>query len=88
LPLCWALQRLLGLDRAELAVGFITFHAAHVVNDPHFAVTYLLFYRDVKGRLWSSEVPLAQRLRYLAAGFVVPLLLVIWAGYALITRRA
>lgn len=83
LPLCLLLQRALGLDSAELAVGFITFYAAHVVNDPHFAVTYLLFYRDIKRRLRSPEVPRAQRLRYFVAGFVVPAALLVWAIAAL-----
>lgn len=88
LPLCWALPRVLGLDQAELAVGFLAFYGAHVINDPHFAVTYLLFYRDVKRRLLSSELPRAQRLRYLAAGFVVPAALLGWVAYGLLARSA
>lgn len=88
LPMCWALERALGLDSAELAVGFLTFHAAHVINDPHFAVTYLLFYRDVRSRALGSTVSRAQRLRYVAAGFVAPLLLALWAGSALVTGSA
>lgn len=88
LPLCFLLKGALGLDRAELAVGFVTFYAAHAINDPHFAVTYLLFYRDVGRRLRSPELPLAQRLRYLAAGFLVPLGLLLWAAYALLLRSA
>lgn len=88
LPACWLLQRALGLDSAELAVGFITFHAAHVINDPHFAVTYLLFYRDVRRRACSSEYSLAQRLRYVGAGFVAPLVLLLWAVSALASHSA
>ncbi len=83
LPLCWLLQSGLGLDRADLLVGFLTFYAAHVINDPHFAVTYLLFYRDVKARLLGEQLPWAQRLRYWFAGFVAPGLLLLWAGLAL-----
>src|SRR5215207_7617348 len=79
LPACWLLQRVLGLDSAELAVGFTTFYAAHVINDPHFAVTYLLFYRDVRRRLCSGEHSRAQRLRYAVAGFAAPLALLAWA---------
>ena len=88
LPLCWLLPHALGFDRAELTVGFLTFYGAHVINDPHFAVTYLLFYRDVKTRLWSEELPRAQRLRYLLAGFVVPFLLLLWAVTALAAHSA
>jgi len=83
LPLCWLLERALGLDRADLVVGFLTFYAAHVINDPHFAVTYLLFYRNVKARLFSPSLPKAQRLRYLVAGFVAPLGLLVCAVAAL-----
>ena len=88
LPLCWLLPRALGFDRAELTVGFLTFYGAHLINDPHFAVTYLLFYRDVKARLWDEQVPAAQRLRYLLAGFVAPLALLLWGGAALSTHSA
>jgi len=88
LPICWLLERGLCLDSAELAVGFLTFYAAHLINDPHFSVTYLLFYRGVRARLFSAELPPAQRLRYLFAGFVAPLLLLLWAGGALATHSA
>jgi hypothetical protein len=88
LPLCWLLQRALGLDSAELAVGFTTFYAAHVINDPHFAVTYLLFYRDVRSRIWSSEHGRWQRLRYALAGFAVPMVLLAWAVTALAMQSA
>jgi hypothetical protein len=88
LPLFWLLPRALGFDRAELTVGFLTFYGAHLINDPHFAVTYLLFYRDVKARLRSEQVPRAQRWRFLFAGFVAPLALVLWAGAALATHSA
>ena len=78
LPLAFCLRRVVGLDTAELAVGFLAFHAAYVINDPHFAVTYLLFYRDVKARAFGKSFQPAQRARYLIAGFVVPLLLLAW----------
>ncbi|HVY29084.1 MAG TPA: hypothetical protein VHB79_21145 [Polyangiaceae bacterium] len=88
LPLCWLLERALGLDSAELAVGFITFHAAHVINDPHFSVTYLLFYRDVRARACGAEYPLAQRVRYVLAGFIAPAALLSWAISALVMHSA
>jgi hypothetical protein len=88
LPLCFGLERALGLSRAELGVGFLAFYGAHVINDPHFAVTYLLFYRDVKGRLFGGERSRAQRLRYFLAGFLVPLVLAVWAIWALFARSA
>ncbi len=51
-------------------------------------MTYLLFYRDVRKRSLGSEVPKAQRIRYLVAGVVVPVVLVAWAAAALASGSA
>jgi hypothetical protein len=85
-PLLWALRTVLGLDPAELAVGFLAFHGAHLINDPHFAVTYLLFYRDARARAFGDAFSGAQRLRYWVAGAVVPIALCTWAIVGLRTR--
>ena len=87
-PLSWILRHWLGLDDAEYAAGFLTFYAAYVVNDPHFTVTYFLFYKNVKTRALSTEVPLAQRVRFLFAGFAAPVLLLGWGLGALTSRNA
>jgi hypothetical protein len=84
----WLLRRSLGLDAAELAVGFTMFHAAYVINDPHFSVTYLLFYRDARARAFGSAFAPAQRARYVAVGLVAPLALAAWAITGLATRSA
>ncbi|HEY3665468.1 MAG TPA: hypothetical protein VGL19_05685 [Polyangiaceae bacterium] len=77
-PALWLLRRMIGLDSAELAVGFLMFHGAHLINDPHFAVTYLLFYKDAKRRAFGNAFTAAQRARYWVAGLIVPLALAIW----------
>ena len=82
-PLSWWLRQHWGANDAVLAAGFLTFHAAYVINDPHFSVTYLLFYKDVRRRAFGSDYSRAQRLRYLISGFVVPAALLIWAALAL-----
>ena len=87
-PLSWLLRRTFGLNASEYAVGFATFYAAYVINDPHFAVTYLLFYKDVRERTLGSSYHLSYRLRYGVAGFVVPAALVVWAIAAIATRSA
>ena len=87
-PLSWLMRATIGLDASELAAGFLTFHAAHVINDPHFSVTYLLFYKDARGRALGPSFRGAQRARYVIAGFVVPAGLAAWAGYALFARSA
>jgi len=83
LPLAWLLRKAAGLDSSELAVGMLTFYAAYVINDPHFAVTYLLFYKDIRNRALSTAFSRAQRARYVIAGLVVPLALAGWAVVAL-----
>jgi hypothetical protein len=88
LPLCWWCESLLGLDEAELLIGLWTFHAASLVNDPHFAVTYLLFYKNVKERALGRALAPAQRVRYWIAGLVLPLILAGVAGVALAQSSA
>ncbi len=81
--LSWLLRESLGLSVAEYWTGFTFFYAAHLLNDPHFAVTYLLFYRDGRARAFGGRFGRAQRMRYLAAGVLAPLALGGWAIYAL-----
>lgn len=91
-PLLFALspllRRALGLDDAEYAVGFTMFYAAHALNDPHFAVTYLLFYKDARARAFGSAFGPAQRARYVFAGFVVPAVIAAWGLAAIALRSA
>ena len=63
------LRRLFGLDDTEYATSFFFFYLAYVVNDPHFAVTYLLFYRKCARRqAFSPSLPRAQRLSWILLG--------------------
>lgn len=87
-PIAWALRGVVGLDTGELVFGFTFFHAARVLNDPHFAVTYLLFYRDARVRLFGDAFAPLQRLRYLAAGVLVPAGLFVWCAWALTAGSA
>ena len=87
-PLAWWLRALAGADASELAVGFLTFHAAYLINDPHFSVTYLLFYEGFKQRAFGRAFSAPQRARYLIAGVLVPLVLAGWAISGLATGSA
>lgn len=82
-PLSWIVRKFVGLDPSELAVGFLTFYAAYVVNDPHFTVTYFLFYKDARRRAFDPGVPLASRVRWVVSGVLVPAVLVAWAATSL-----
>ncbi len=87
-PISFALRRAFGLDSAELAVGFTAFYAAFVINDPHFAVTYLLFYKGARQRAFGAQVRVAQRIRWMVAGLIVPAALVTWGIAAVALRSA
>lgn len=87
-PLAWLFRASAGLDPALDAVDFWAFHAALVINNPHFAVTYLLFYKDAKGRAFGRAYSPMQRARYLVAGLLVPFGLIVWAGGAISTGSA
>jgi hypothetical protein len=82
-PLAWLFRSRLGLDTSETFVDAFAYHAALVINNPHFAVTYLLFYKDAGSRALGGAFPPRQRARYVFAGLVVPLALLAWAGFAL-----
>jgi len=82
-PLAWLFQGSVGLEPSLDAVDFWAFHLALVINNPHFAVTYLLFYKDVRGRAFGLASAPAQRARYIIAGILVPLALIAWAGGAI-----
>jgi hypothetical protein len=84
----WLLRATLALDDAELAVGFTFFYAAHLLNDPHFAVSYLLFYDDFRARAFGAAFSRGQRARYWIAGALVPATLIAAAGYALFARSS
>jgi len=84
----FVLRKAFGLDAPEYAVGFTMFYAAYVLNDPHFTVTYLLFYRRFAARAFGGEAAGVQRVRYIVVGIVVPAALASWAIVSLLTRSA
>ncbi len=87
-PLSWLLRARFGLDASDYAVGFLFFYGAYLINDPHFAVTYLLFYKDARARAFGNAFNAKQRARYVVAGILAPLVLGAWAVLSLATRSA
>lgn len=83
IPLAWWFRSVSGLDESVYLVSMLAFYAAHVINDPHFGVTYLLFYKNVRERALGSTFSGFQRVRYLTAGFVVPVLMLGWIVWAM-----
>ena len=58
-------------SRAALAGAMLLL--AHVVNHPHFAHSYQLFYREFTRKAFRDETPLAARYRF--AGIMIPAIL-------------
>lgn len=53
----------------------LTLYISLVVNQPHFAHSYQIFYRDFRGKAFGEALPPHMRLRYAIAGVGVPLAL-------------
>lgn len=91
-PLCfvvsWLLRESLPFSTADLVVGFTFFHLAFIVNDPHFSVTYLLFYEDFRDRAWGRAFSASLRLGYLLAGLAAPVVLLAWGFGAVVAGSA
>jgi len=50
------------------------------INQPHFAHSYQMFYRNFAGKAFGASYPRSLRLRYLLAGIVVPAALIAFLG--------
>jgi len=53
-----------------------------VINQPHFAHSYQMFYRNYREKAFGASYPAALRLRYVIAGVIVPTVLVGFLGGA------
>ncbi|TGV82311.1 hypothetical protein EN788_64000, partial [Mesorhizobium sp. M2D.F.Ca.ET.145.01.1.1] len=61
---------------------------AYVINYPHFAHSYQLFYRNFGRKLRGDGYDRNLQLRYIFAGIVVPLLMGAFFAYGSITANA
>ena len=73
-------------DYAGLAANMLI--VAHVLNHPHFAASYQIFYRGFRQKALTSSLGRAMQARYLFAGVLVPALLVLFFVYASATANA
>src|SRR5579884_1770831 len=53
-----------------------------VINQPHFAHSYQMFYRNYREKAFGASYPAALRWRYITAGLVVPAVLIAFLGGA------
>jgi hypothetical protein len=68
--------------RASLA--FVMLLLANVINHPHFAHSYQLFYRNFRSKVLGHEHNPVLRARYIFAGVIVPILLAAFFAISLL----
>ncbi|TGQ79013.1 hypothetical protein EN850_19065 [Mesorhizobium sp. M8A.F.Ca.ET.207.01.1.1] len=74
--------------RYESLVAATMLFLAYVINYPHFAHSYQLFYRNFGRKLRGDGYDRNLQLRYIFAGIVVPLLMGAFFAYGSITANA
>jgi len=72
--------------KAGLAAAML--YLAHLVNHPHFAHSYQIFYSDFAEKAFGSSTPKLLRIRYIIAGIVVPAGLVAFLVAAVLLEDA
>jgi hypothetical protein len=60
---------------ARAAFAAVSIALAHVINHPHFAHSYQIFYSGFAAKAFGRAMPRAMRLRYVVSGIVVPVAL-------------
>ena len=68
-------------EEARTALFAVTIFLSHFVNNPHFAYSYQIFYRNFLAKGFSRGAPL--RFRYQLAGVVVPAAMVAFFAIAI-----
>lgn len=63
-------------------------YLAHLINQPHFAHSYQIFYRGYGKKAFTAELGREMQARYLFAGLIVPVLLVLFFVYGTVSADA
>ena len=69
-----------------VVAGSLMLH--YVLNFPHFAFSYQIFYRNFPAKAFGGDLPVALRARYVVAGIVVPLAMVAYFAFAYVKGDA
>jgi hypothetical protein len=68
-------------DQFRVPIATVMMLLANLINHPHFAHSYQIFYRGYGRKAFSDDLGREMRLRYLFAGLIAPLLLAAFLGY-------
>jgi hypothetical protein len=72
--------------RAPLATTMLL--VAHLINHPHFAHSYQIFYRGFAGKAFKPDLGRTMQARYVFAGIVAPALLIGFCAFAILRGDA
>ncbi len=61
---------------------------ANIINHPHFAHSYHIFYRDYRKKAFGTDTDRILRYRYIFAGIVVPVGLILFFGIGIVQSDA
>lgn len=68
------------------AMAALSWMLADVLNHPHFAASYQIFYRDYRWKISGADFSREMRIRYIVAGIVVPVALILFFVVCFILR--
>ncbi|MES0001638.1 hypothetical protein NKJ90_23020 [Mesorhizobium sp. M0051] len=74
--------------RYEGLVALMAFLLSHLINQPHFAHSYQIFYRNYARKVRGDGYDRSLQLRYIFAGIVVPLIMGAFFAYGAVTGNA
>ncbi|MER9139825.1 hypothetical protein NKI20_26870 [Mesorhizobium sp. M0830] len=72
----------------EGLVALTAFLLSHLINQPHFAHSYQIFYRNYARKVRGDGYDRSLQLRYIFAGIVVPLIMAAFFAYGAVTGNA
>lgn len=78
------LMFLLPAPQVTAPLATLMLYLANVVNHPHFAHSYQIFYRGYRAKAFSPALGRTMQARYLFAGLVAPVLLAAFLAYGAI----
>lgn len=74
------------LQAKSASIAWFAYAISFFINYPHFAYSYQILYENYFTKLMNPDFSRVNRLRYLIAGIVSPLVLLIWLGWGLFTQ--
>lgn len=79
---------LVSVEDYEAQVAAAMLLVAHLINHPHFAHSYQIFYRGFAAKAFTPALGRNMQLRYIVSGLAVPAALLCFLGFCLLTGDA